>query len=129
MFGTRSRKSQATQVAEDAWNNLTSLVGTAGDTARTASRRTTDLADEAGSLVSSAADEAWSRASAAYDALAGRRQSLPWAWIAVAVVAGGVAGWLAATAAPKVAEVAVEKFNQDKAEDPTLLSPPATTVV
>jgi hypothetical protein len=124
MFGTKSRKRQATQVAEDAWDNLRSLVGTAGDSARHAGRKTAGIASTTGNAVTSAADEAWWRATAAYDALAGRRPSTPWTWIAVAVGAGALAGYLAATAGVRVARVAVDRINRTDEEDDELgLSP------
>jgi hypothetical protein len=48
--------------------------------------------------VGSVTDEAMRRAGAAYDALAGRRPSTPWALVLGAVAAGVAVGWVAAAA-------------------------------
>jgi hypothetical protein len=101
MFGTgrTSRARAAQRVAEDAWEHLLAAVESAGDTARSAGKRTTTAADEVSSSVTAAADEARRRASAALDALAGRHTRARWEWVAAAVVAGLVVGWFAAAGA------------------------------
>ncbi|HEX2770975.1 MAG TPA: hypothetical protein VHN18_00925 [Micromonosporaceae bacterium] len=104
MFGSSrlSRRDRAEQVGEQAWQQLVARVASAGDTARSATRSSTRLADNVGGRVSSVTDEALYRANAALDALAGRRPGLPWSWIAGAAMAGIAAG-LAAGAAGGVA--------------------------
>jgi hypothetical protein len=109
MFGTSllDRRSKPERIADQAWEYLVSAVNTAGDgarstatdVARSARHGTSHLAEEAGDLVGGAADEAWQRARAAVDALAGRRQGLPWLWIVGAGVAGAMIGWAAGSAA------------------------------
>src|SRR6266545_6626020 len=144
MFGTK-RKNRAERIAEEAWENLASAMGSAGDTARSVGRATgdtarsvkrrtgktarsfgrrtsdlaSDLADEAQTKVSSAADEAWSRASNALDALAGHKPRKPWGWIAVAVIGGIAVGWAVAASAPKVVSAAMDRFHElDEDEAP-----------
>ncbi|HEX7745867.1 MAG TPA: hypothetical protein VF462_11465 [Micromonosporaceae bacterium] len=100
MFGTSmlSRRGRAEQVAEQAWEHLLATVTSAGDTARSATRSSTRLADNVGERVSSVADEALYRANRAFDALAGRRPGLPWSWIAGAALVGVAVGWAAGNA-------------------------------
>jgi hypothetical protein len=91
MFGSKSRAAKAQSVAEEAWDALVS-------TWDSAKGRTGDLVGDAQDRVESATDEAIRRASAAYDALAGRRPSTPWALVLGAVAAGVAVGWVAAAA-------------------------------
>jgi hypothetical protein len=103
MFGTHllDRRSKPERIADQAWEYLLSATESAKDTARSAGQRTSHVADATGavgSVVGSAADEAMRRASAAYDALAGRRPSTPWALIAVAGIVGAAIGWAAGSA-------------------------------
>jgi ElaB/YqjD/DUF883 family membrane-anchored ribosome-binding protein len=91
-MGSRSRRLQdAQQVVEDAWDHLVEAVDSAGDTGRSVGRR-----------ASAAADEARRRASAAADALAGRRPSMPWEWIAGAAAVGLALGWIASEAVKRM---------------------------
>ncbi|MEV0731311.1 hypothetical protein [Polymorphospora sp. NPDC050346] len=103
MFGTNllDRRSKPERIADQAWQHLSSVLDSAGDTARSAGRGTAHFADEAGDRVATMADEAWHRAGAAFDALAGRRttSSMPWAWIIGAGVVGAALGWAVGTAA------------------------------
>lgn len=105
MFGTNllDRRSKPERIADQAWQNLVSAVSSAGDsvrdTARSARRSGSGLADEAGDLVGSAADEARRRATLAFDALAGRRPALPWTLLIGAALVGAAIGWAAGTAA------------------------------
>ncbi|MEH1011774.1 hypothetical protein V6U90_01420 [Micromonospora sp. CPCC 206060] len=105
MFGSNllDRRTKTERITDQAWQQLASAVHSAGDslrdTARSTGRGTSHLADEAGDRVGAAADEAWRRASRAFDALAGRRPALPWAWIIGAGVLGAAIGWAAGSAA------------------------------
>ncbi|MET9299406.1 hypothetical protein [Micromonospora aurantiaca (nom. illeg.)] len=105
MFGSNllDRRGKAERVADQAWQNLLSAVGSAGDSVRdatrTARRSSSGLADDATDLVGSAADEARRRASLAFDALAGRRPALPWTLLIAAALTGAAIGWAAGTAA------------------------------
>jgi hypothetical protein len=103
MFAVRrtSRARSAQRVAEDAWEHLLAAVESAGDTAKSAKKKSQNVADGMGSSVTAAADEARRRAGAALDALAGRRTRTHWEWVAGAVVAGLVVGWFAAAGARK----------------------------
>ncbi|SDZ40138.1 Membrane-anchored ribosome-binding protein, inhibits growth in stationary phase, ElaB/YqjD/DUF883 family [Micromonospora pattaloongensis] len=98
MLGTK-HGNRLDEITEQAWRQLASAAGTAGDTARQAKRQTSALADQATDRIGPVADEAWSRANAALDALAGRRRPLPWAWIVGAGALGVALGWLAGQAA------------------------------
>ncbi|HLL67024.1 MAG TPA: hypothetical protein VK453_15175 [Micromonosporaceae bacterium] len=117
---TARRTREAERVAEEAWDNLVAAMESAGHTARSVTRRSVDLADEAQlktrttaddvqHKVGAAADEAWRRATAAVDALAGRRAPVPWMWIAGAAVVGAVAGWVGATAVRRALAAADEE--------------------
>ncbi|MFC3500680.1 hypothetical protein ACFOOK_06825 [Micromonospora krabiensis] len=105
MFGTNllDRRSRPERIADQAWQHLVSVVGSAGDsvrdTARSARRGGHRLGDEAGDLVGSAADEARRRATLAFEALAGRRPALPWTLLISAALVGAAIGWAAGTAA------------------------------
>lgn len=101
MFGTTmlERRSKPERIADQAWEHLVSAINSASGSARSAKRRTSHFADEAGDRVGSTADEAWQRATTAFDALAGRRPGLPWTWIMGAGLIGAAVGWAAATAA------------------------------
>lgn len=101
MFGSRilERRSRPERIADQAWEQLVSAVGSAGDSARSARRTTSQLADGAGDRVGSVADEARQRARAASDALAGRRPGLRWTWITGAGLVGAAIGWAVGTAA------------------------------
>ncbi|MER6754078.1 hypothetical protein AB0I85_17190 [Micromonospora echinofusca] len=105
MFGSNllDRRNKPERIADQAWQHLVSAVSSAGDsvrdTARSARRGGSGLADEAGDLVGSAAEEARRRATLAFDALAGRRPALPWTLLVGAALVGAAIGWAAGTAA------------------------------
>ncbi|PZF93983.1 hypothetical protein [Micromonospora deserti] len=105
MFETTllDRRGKPERIADQAWQHLVSAVGSAGDsvrdTARSARRSGSGRAGEAGDLVGSTAGEARRRAALAVDALAGRRQSLPWPLLIGAALVGAAIGWAAGTAA------------------------------
>ncbi|MCX4470749.1 hypothetical protein C5N14_25080 [Micromonospora sp. MW-13] len=105
MFGTEllERRSKPERIADQAWQHLVSAVSSAGDsvrdTARSARRSGSGLADDAGDLVGSAAEEARRRAVLAFDSLAGRRPALPWALLIGAALVGAAVGWAAGSAA------------------------------
>ena len=105
MFGSSllDRRSKPERIADQAWEQLLSAVGSAGDSvrdaARSARRNGSGLADDASDLVGSAAEEARRRATLAFDALAGRRPALPWTLLIAAALAGAAIGWAAGTAA------------------------------
>ncbi|MFC8619968.1 hypothetical protein ACFT9M_26640 [Micromonospora purpureochromogenes] len=103
MFGSNllERRSKPERIADQAWQQLVSAVGSAGDSVRDTARSVrggTHLSD-AGDLVGSAADEARRRATLAFDALAGRRPALPWTLLISAALVGAAIGWAAGTAA------------------------------
>lgn len=108
MRGTNLLKHQSKpeRVADQAWDYLTGAVNSAGDsmrhaahdTARSARRTGSHLTRQAGDRVSAVTDEARQRANLAYDALAGRRPSLPWAWLVGAGLVGAALAWAATTA-------------------------------
>ncbi|GIG90297.1 hypothetical protein [Plantactinospora endophytica] len=108
MLGTNLLKHQSKpeRVADQAWEYLTSTVNSAGDsvkhaardTARSARRTGSHLTSHAGDRMSAVTDEARVRASLAYDALAGRRPGLPWAWLVGAGLVGAALAWAATTA-------------------------------
>lgn len=119
MFGTslRDRRSRPERIANQAWEHLVAAVNSTGDTvrhatrdtARSARRTTAHLADGATDRANAAAGEARERASRAYDALAGRRPSRSWGWLAGAGLAGIALGWavgMAAVRARRHAETA-----------------------
>ncbi|MEV4756387.1 hypothetical protein AB0J86_14905 [Micromonospora sp. NPDC049559] len=126
MFGTNllDRRSKPERIADQAWAHLMSAVSSAGDAARSttvgavrsAKRGTSHLTDEAGDLVGSAAEEAWQRARNAFDALAGRRPGLPWAWLIGAGLAGAAIGWAAGTAARAAAARREEAARTDSTD-------------
>jgi ElaB/YqjD/DUF883 family membrane-anchored ribosome-binding protein len=97
MFATNllERRRKPQRITDQAWAQLVSAVGSAGDAARMARRHTSHMANGAGQRVGPATEEARYRAMAAVDALAGRRPAMPWAWIAGAAAAGVALGWLA----------------------------------
>ncbi|MFI1194229.1 hypothetical protein ACH4T9_13345 [Micromonospora sp. NPDC020750] len=105
MFGTDllERRSKPERIADQAWQHLVSAVSSAGDnvrdTARSARRNGSGLADDAGDLVGSAAETARRRALLAFDALAGRRPALPWTLLIGAALVGAAVGWAAGSAA------------------------------
>ncbi|WP_433343908.1 hypothetical protein [Micromonospora sp. CA-111912] len=105
MFGTDllERRSKPERIADQAWQHLVSAVSSAGDnvrdTARSARRNGSGLADDAGDLVGSAAEAARRRALLAFDALAGRRPALPWTLLIGAALVGAAVGWAAGSAA------------------------------
>jgi hypothetical protein len=86
---SNGRVKDATSLAEQAWENLSSTVESAGKRARSA-------ADEASHRMTSTSKEAKRRADAAIDALAGRQPSKPWGWLVGLAAAGVALGWLAA---------------------------------
>ena len=118
MFGTQSRRKQAVQTAEDAWDYLTSAVESAGDAARAAGKRTASFADDASGRMTSAADEAWHRANRALDALGGKRTSPSWLWLIGAVAAGAAIGWAAATAGPRAIAAVEDRLSNDDLDVP-----------
>ncbi|SCG39472.1 hypothetical protein [Micromonospora halophytica] len=103
MFGSNllERRSKPERIADQAWQQLVTTVGSAGDSVRDATRsvRGGGPLTDAGDLVGSAADEARRRATLAFDALAGRRPALPWALLISAALVGAAIGWAAGTAA------------------------------
>ncbi|GAA3745222.1 hypothetical protein GCM10022225_31020 [Plantactinospora mayteni] len=104
MLGTNLRKHRSTpeRIADQAWEHLTTVVNSAGDsvkhTARSARRTGSHLTSQAGDRVGAVTDEARDRAGRAYDALAGRRPGLPWAWLVGAGLVGAALAWAASTA-------------------------------
>jgi hypothetical protein len=105
MFGSTllDRRSRPERIADQAWQQLVSTVSSAGDsvrdTARSARRGGSGLADDATDLVGAATEEARRRATLAFDALAGRRPALPWALLISAALVGAALGWAVGTAA------------------------------
>lgn len=104
MFGTTLLdRRRPERIADQAWQHLVSAVSSAGDsvrdTARSARRGGSGLADDATGLVGSAAEEARRRATLAFDALAGRRPALPWTLLISTALVGAALGWAAGTAA------------------------------
>lgn len=104
MFGTTLLdRRRPERIADQAWQHLVSAVSSAGDsvrdTARSARRGGSGLADDATDLVGSAAEEARRRATLAFDALAGRRPALPWTLLIGTALVGAALGWAAGTAA------------------------------
>ncbi len=98
MFGKQeSRAHRAERIAGQAWENLVSAVDSAGASTRSASKRAAGYLDDTTNRVGSGTKEARARASAAFDALAGRRQSRPWGWLAAATLVGAALGWAATT--------------------------------
>jgi hypothetical protein len=94
MFGrqeTRVRKAE--RIAGQAWEQLVSTVDQAGTATRSARRRAANRADDMSDRVGSATRQARKRAGLAYDALAGRRQTRSWGWLAGAAAVGAVIGW------------------------------------
>jgi ElaB/YqjD/DUF883 family membrane-anchored ribosome-binding protein len=93
---TRARNAE--RIAGQAWEQLVSTVDEAGSAARSATssarRRAKRTADDMSERMGSASSEARRRAGLAYDALAGRQQSRPWGWLAVAAIFGAIIGWL-----------------------------------
>jgi len=108
MLGSNLLKHQSKpeRVADQAWEHLTNAVNSAGDsvrhaardTARSARRTSSHLTSGAGDRVGAVTDEAFQRAGRAYDALAGRRPGLPWAWLIGAGLIGAAVAWAATTA-------------------------------
>lgn len=102
MFGKReSRRHKAERIASQAWDNLSSVVDSAGSSTRSATKKAATMLDETtgrvgygAKRVESGAKEARRRANAAYDALAGRQKSTPWGWLAAAALVGAAVGWL-----------------------------------
>jgi hypothetical protein len=97
--GWSGRTREAERAANAAWDELVDALGQVADTARSVKRRTRDLADGAGGRVGAAAGEARWRAKATRNALAGKRATMPWLWIAGAIAAGAVVGLAAGAAA------------------------------
>lgn len=90
-----NRKTKTEKATQQAWDYLKHTVDSAGDLA--GSTRST-VSSAAGTL-GAAGSEAKIRAHAALDALAGRRPSMPWTWIAGAAVIGALAGFAVTVAA------------------------------
>ena len=91
MFGTKEpRRHKAERIAGQAWDNLSAAVDSAGASTRSASRRATGILDDTSHRVGSGTKEARKRANAAFDALAGRRRSTPWGWLAAAGLVGEI---------------------------------------
>ncbi|WP_422773855.1 hypothetical protein ACN28C_13725 [Plantactinospora sp. WMMC1484] len=99
-------QSKPERVADQAWEYLTNAVNSAGDsvkhaargTARSARRTGSHLTSNAGDRMGAVTDEARVRASRAYDALAGRKPGLPWAWLVGAGLVGAALAWAASSA-------------------------------
>jgi hypothetical protein len=116
MFGTQitQRKSRAERVAEDAWDNLVSVVESARDVGRRTSDRAADLAGDAQTKVGTVADEARTRARNALDALAGRTPRRSWGWIALALLGGVAIGWVVAASTPKAVSAAMDRTREEE---------------
>ncbi len=113
MFGrSTSKAAKAQEIAEDAWDALTSTWESARD-------RTGDLVVDTGDRVGSATDEAWRRAGNALDALAGRSPGRPWALLFAAVAAGAALGWVAATAISRQSSLPVFDADSEPSDLPT----------
>ncbi|MFI5838697.1 hypothetical protein ACIA8K_03125 [Catenuloplanes sp. NPDC051500] len=97
-----NRKTRTERATQQAWDYLKHTVESAGDlagsTRSTVSSARSTVSSAAGTL-GAAGSEAKFRANAALDALAGRRPSMPWTWIAGAAVIGAVAGFAVTVAA------------------------------
>lgn len=111
MFGISQldRRSKPERIADQAWEYLTSAVNSTGDTlrhtardtARSARRTTSHLADDAAGRAGVIAGEARDRASRAYDALAGHRPGLPWTLLVGVGLIGAAVGWAAGMASAR----------------------------
>lgn len=99
MFGKQRRRHHSEQIAGQAWDHLTSAVGTAESSVRSATKRAGSLYDDTTSRISTGSREARARAHDAYDALMGRRRrrGTSWGWLATAAATGVVAGWAVTT--------------------------------
>ena len=140
-----SRTDRAERTATQAWDYLSSAMGTAGETAREAAdaagSTATKLAGKAGkqgsklagkarkkgnktgTRVNSVADEARARANAAAHALAGRRPGLPWGLLLGASLIGVAIGWAAASSARAALERQAENEELELAETAILVTP------
>jgi ElaB/YqjD/DUF883 family membrane-anchored ribosome-binding protein len=122
MFGSTplERRTRPTRIADQSWEQFASAVNSAAetmrDTARSAKRGTSHLAEETGDRVGATADEAWKRAALAVDALAGRRRGLPWPQIVGAAVLGAAIGWAAGSAARAVTNHNLGSRRSDRVE-------------
>jgi hypothetical protein len=113
MFGrSTSKTAKAQEIAEDAWDALTSTWESARD-------RTGGLVVDTSDRVGTATDEAWRRAGNALDALAGRGPSKPWALLFAAVAAGAALGWAAATAVSRQASLPAFETDTEPSDLPT----------
>jgi ElaB/YqjD/DUF883 family membrane-anchored ribosome-binding protein len=125
MFGRQtSRAQKAERIAAQAWDNVVTAVDNAGASARSARRRASGAVDVASDRVGSGTKEARRRANAAIDALAGRRPSRPWGWLAAFALVGMAIGWLGNVVTRQVTrndqtELA-ESFDQEPMVDSTL---------
>jgi hypothetical protein len=90
-----SRRHKAERIASQAWQNLSAAVDSAGS----ATKKAAGVLDETSNRVGSGAKEARKRANDAFDALAGRRRSNKWGWLAAAALVGAAVSWVAAAAA------------------------------
>lgn len=127
MFGrqeTRVRKAE--RIAGQAWDQLVDKVDHAGSATRTARRRAAARTDEMSDRVNSAAKEARKRATLAYDALAGRKPTRPWGWLAAAAVVGAVVGWFGTVFGRQMAARSDVRALQESVTD--LPTPDRTTV-
>lgn len=127
MLGTNllDRRGKTQRVVDQAWEQLTNAVDSAGESVRHAAldsvqpvRRTgARLAGQAGARVSTVADEARHRASRAYAALAGRRPGRPpWGVLIGAGLLGVALGIAAATMLRVARRAAAEPPTTDPVE-------------
>jgi ElaB/YqjD/DUF883 family membrane-anchored ribosome-binding protein len=127
MFGrqeTRVRKAE--RIAGQAWDQLVDTVDHAGSATRTARRRAANRTDEVSGRMNAAAKEARKRATMAYDALAGRKPSRPWGWLAAAAFVGAVVGWFGTVFGRQMAARSDVRALQESVTD--LPTPDRTTV-
>jgi ElaB/YqjD/DUF883 family membrane-anchored ribosome-binding protein len=118
-----NRKNRAERTTDEAWEQLSSALATAGGSAGAAGRKGRRLASHAGDRVTSVTDEAMTRAAAAADALAGRRPGRPWALIAAAALIGMATGWVVASAARAAIERRAESEEIELAETAVVVTP------
>ena len=144
-----SRKNTAERTAAQAWDYLSSAMADAGESAKDAGKHTAGLAgakaavatatavkladkagrksgklaDKATARLSAISDEAYERATLAANALAGRKQGLPWGLLVGVGLLGVAIGWAAAT----TARAALER--QEENEQLELAEPDSVVVV
>jgi len=137
-----SRKNTAERTAAQAWDYLTSSMTDAGESAKhtadlanakaarlahkagrksgklagKAGKRGSKIADKAAARLSAVSDEAYERATLAANALAGRRQGLPWGLILGVGLLGVALGWAAASTTRAALERQAENEQLELAE-------------